>query len=344
MVQKNGIMSIAFGGYHLFDGDFDFSKLPLGVLKDIIHGNCKLVLSLYMESYFTDKDLTQAYHLFKQILLQGVPSNKIIWTTNAVDGQKVFNDFCDRHNLEILGIKHITFIESFHLFDWQYDELNYTRKRFIYPQKVIRPHRIFLGAWMWKNGIDAYMSQQLDDTVQYQLDKGFDQFPDHGIDAQDIEDYLGVLPLSIDDTDLTKNGWECTSPQLPDRMRIAFERSGIYIIGETWFDRPGLFLSEKTFKALSNFKPFIILGQPGSLQALQDLGFKTFAPYINEKYDQMRDPSKRMSMVQEEILRLNNLSDKEFNSILFDINKICEHNFNHIKHMKHIDLGQFNVT
>ena len=47
-----------------------------------------------------------------------------------------------------------------------------------------------------------------------------------------------------------------------------------------------LFVTEKAIKPMQNGLPFVILGSPGALATLRALGFKTFAPAINESYDQ----------------------------------------------------------
>jgi hypothetical protein len=58
------------------------------------------------------------------------------------------------------------------------------------------------------------------------------------------------------------------------------------IVAETWVDasRP-LFVSEKTYKPLAFYHPFIILGQPNILKFIKDLGFETFENLFDETYD-----------------------------------------------------------
>ena len=48
-----------------------------------------------------------------------------------------------------------------------------------------------------------------------------------------------------------------------------------------------IFLSEKIFKAIALEQPFIIVGNRGSIKALQELGFKTFNKVFDEKYDEL---------------------------------------------------------
>jgi len=46
-----------------------------------------------------------------------------------------------------------------------------------------------------------------------------------------------------------------------------------------------VFISEKTYKPISFYHPFMILGPPGILNALKDQGFETFENLFDESYD-----------------------------------------------------------
>ena len=98
--------------------------------------------------------------------------------------------------------------------------------------------------------------------------------------------------------------------------------------GESGFGR---ILSEKTFKAIINRHPFIMLGVAKSLQLLKDLGYKTFSPWINEDYDNELDDITRIHMVVKEVKRLSELPDDKLAEFLIFARKIVEHNFNTLK-------------
>ena len=60
------------------------------------------------------------------------------------------------------------------------------------------------------------------------------------------------------------------------------------IVLETHFDADGsggAFLTEKIFKPIKFGQPFVIVGAPRSLQALRDLGYRTFDHAIDNSYD-----------------------------------------------------------
>ena len=75
-------------------------------------------------------------------------------------------------------------------------------------------------------------------------------------------------------------------------------------------DRP-VRITEKPFKPLLNFHPLIVLGNPGSLTALRQLGFETFAGLFDEAYDDEPDPRKRFDLVYDEVKRLCAMDEGE---------------------------------
>ena len=68
------------------------------------------------------------------------------------------------------------------------------------------------------------------------------------------------------------------------------------IVLETHYDADqsgGAFLTEKTFKPIKHGQPFIIVGCPGSLEALRKLGYRTFDNVIDNSYDLIENNTQR---------------------------------------------------
>jgi hypothetical protein len=79
------------------------------------------------------------------------------------------------------------------------------------------------------------------------------------------------------------------------------------IILETHFDADGsvgAFLTEKTFKAIKHGQPFVIVGCPGSLATLRELGYRTFDHAIDNSYDSIQDNTERWVAVRSAIAKL----------------------------------------
>ena len=67
------------------------------------------------------------------------------------------------------------------------------------------------------------------------------------------------------------------------------------------------------------------------MKTLQDLGFKTFHPVIDESYDNEEDPQVRMAMIAKEIERFSKMSLEEIHQLYYLMRDILVHNQNHCK-------------
>jgi hypothetical protein len=71
---------------------------------------------------------------------------------------------------------------------------------------------------------------------------------------------------------------------------------------------------------------FLVLSGPHYLKGLKRLGFRTFAPYINEEYDDEREPIARANLVARELKRLISITDEEFDVIMGQCQAVLQHN------------------
>lgn len=95
------------------------------------------------------------------------------------------------------------------------------------------------------------------------------------------------------------------------------------LVLETHFDADGsggAFLTEKTFKPIKHGQPFVIVGAPGSLQALRDLGYRTFDHAIDNRYDLETNNTQRWILVKRAIEQIHKQNlDQWFASCLDDV-------------------------
>ncbi len=101
-----------------------------------------------------------------------------------------------------------------------------------------------------------------------------------------------------------------------------------------------VYLTEKIWKDIMCFHPFLLVSNPGSLEQLRELGYRTFSPYINEKYDEENNFDSRSEMLFLEMKRLNtmtyapkhanpNRGKKKILSWYYEQGDILIHNFKH---------------
>ena len=101
-----------------------------------------------------------------------------------------------------------------------------------------------------------------------------------------------------------------------------YTNSYFNIVLETHFDADGsggAFLTEKTFKPIKYAQPFVIVGAPGSLAALRDLGYRTFDHAIDNQYDTIQNNTLRWQAVKNTIAQIKQDPKKYFSRCLDDI-------------------------
>tara|TARA_B110000211_G_C13992543_1_gene514668 strand:- start:60 stop:1175 length:1116 start_codon:yes stop_codon:yes gene_type:complete len=112
-----------------------------------------------------------------------------------------------------------------------------------------------------------------------------------------------------------------------DATNLTFlNKAAFNITSETVFEHPYVHPTEKTTQALLSKRPFIMIGPCGSLQHLRDRGFKTFHSIINESYDKIEDPNKRLEAVMQLVLELNKKSQQELNDMVYAVKDTMIHN------------------
>jgi hypothetical protein len=109
-----------------------------------------------------------------------------------------------------------------------------------------------------------------------------------------IENWLNKLPMTVDRDDFNVN-WALDTPFADIHRQTIFQ-----IVNETLVDdhnSTSLFYSEKTFRPILHFQPFVIWGQTGSNHALADLGYKIYDEWFDLSFDFENDPIKRYHML-----------------------------------------------
>jgi len=81
------------------------------------------------------------------------------------------------------------------------------------------------------------------------------------------------------------------------------------------------FITEKTFKPMAFYHPFMLLACPGSLRRLKDTGFESYENLFDESYDQTSQFDKKISIV---INNIKNFQRGEYNKLTLE--KI-QHNY-----------------
>jgi len=106
------------------------------------------------------------------------------------------------------------------------------------------------------------------------------------------------------------------------------------IVTETQFNNEVLFISEKIWKPIQNRHPFLVVGTPGTLAYIRLLGFQTFNPLIDERYDSLAGNEHRMQALFDCIDTLGNLDDNQRLALLRRTEPILLHNERHLRQLR----------
>ena len=114
----------------------------------------------------------------------------------------------------------------------------------------------------------------------------------------DVERFVSRGPYRCDD--LTADQHNDHHLHVPEHYTYSY----CHIVLETHFDADqsgGAFVTEKTFKPIKHGQPFVIVGCPGTLQALRDLGYRTFDQAIDNSYDRETNNTRRWQLARNAI-------------------------------------------
>jgi len=143
-----------------------------------------------------------------------------------------------------------------------------------------------------------------------------------------IQKYLcnnSSLPLIIDRKDVNGD----FSARFGINEFSVWQKSLLHVVNETIFYDQKYHLTEKVFKPIVCLRPFVLVAAPGNLAYLRRYGFKTFSPWIDESYDDVRDNDRRLDMIVSEITKFANMSLSQLRSMQKAMTPILEYNKHH---------------
>jgi len=209
------------------------------------------------------------------------------------------------------------------------DVLNKRNKHFVSPNRNSnKQHRFNLGCFfeaenMWDKLYCSFL-QKYDNRVNI-IDDLSNNFKIKLNNAR--YSFIKKVPMEMDTMHLNESQKESFESMRSFKKEI-YTDSYIHIITETNFKKD-IFPTEKIINPMVVLQPFILLGAPGYLKYIKELGFKTFDGFIDESYDNEPDDAKRFEMICSEIKRLSEISLDEIHNWYMSIMiPILEYNRN----------------
>jgi hypothetical protein len=117
-----------------------------------------------------------------------------------------------------------------------------------------------------------------------------------------------------------------------------YKASSLSVVSESQTHPLYIWITEKTWRAIVNKHPFIIAGQPRTLEYLKRYGFKTFENYLPYEYDSIVDFEERFENIYKNLIWLkNHWEDLDFEKITEDVN----YNFELARSIHQKDIDNF---
>jgi hypothetical protein len=209
------------------------------------------------------------------------------------------------------------FLEECHM---KFSHLNFTHRmhrqlfsKFLIKEELVRDNLVAINPFR-KDVVEAknYIPKDENRLIEIDLDNGW-------FYNKHLLDLWRDVPLEYYRHPDIDDGY--------DAMNLTFlNKASFNIVSETVFDYPAPFCTEKTTQSLMSKRPFIMIGPCGNLQHLRDRGFKTFHSIINESYDDIEDPNKRLEAVMQLVLELDKKSQQELNDMVYAVKDTLIHN------------------
>ena len=185
------------------------------------------------------------------------------------------------------------------------------KKLYINCTRVLRPHRSqlieeLINIDLFDLGYNTISNTGFELTT-YLSNTSTSKIPNQKFDVLDVSNLINVNPNNA----------------VPIRH---CKKSFVYITTETLVDNNRLFFSEKVYKPIAIGMPFMVLGNPGTLQSLKQMGYKTFDKWFNEDYDNDIKLSDRIKIITDNLHYYKNFTHYELTNIRLEMQSVIEHN------------------
>lgn len=302
--------------------NFSFT-IPEEVLADVKNNKCKILIDNSFETY----DIVVSEY--------ESPINRIILETI-----KKYN--LDKHDIILLTGNYKTALSDHYLIaikNWADTLIKpccdsfFEKQKQLILSKSIRPKKIltfmrkerlfrfYLANFIHDNNLREQNIVTFGKNVSCYWQSNSMKFSNEFIDSLPWEYDIDLRPKTGTGLDrfLAKSDTEIAA-FTETYINCVVERSITYLSHE-------LDISEKTFKPIAFLQPFFVFGQPGTLEHLKSMGYKTFDRWWDEFYDNVNSESVRFRLLTALYKKLSLAPDLELAEIMYEAWPILEHNY-----------------
>lgn len=327
-------------GYNRWPETFEdvsvFDSISSKVIKDAQNGKCKILLnygyeglSSFQRDTILHKPLLERVHFLldkykiahKDFIYMD-SNHRLDKSPMDTDINIIQYEYCafDQWRYTTINFDmmyHGNSVSSKNMRKWVRTKNKLRSKYYLSFNRLPKKHRVDLVVSLDKNNL---------------LDKGYVSFANNISDwdwrdmitESERESLEKKMPLVIDRKDLSDAKYSYEKFEVKYYLDSYFQ----IVTGNNFTDfNDQLIFSEKIWKPITNLQPFIYLDDIGALKKLQEYGFKTFHPFIDESYDNVIDTEERFVMIENEINKLCNKSIEEIDEWYWSIEETLKHNY-----------------
>jgi len=309
---------------------------PKRIIKDVQSGKCKYIMDHSLEGYWDInwEFVFDALSITKEQLVWLSGDFKIHEKTNNI---AMYMNWWERNCCEQIPLVSDITQSQLKLIESYTEREKYNT---LYSRRVRHHRTTFMTAMVYHNLLDDMIWSWGGDILDgpsnvtakvflqnknikthhlYDMDKKYSE-------AYDVVAQWGNVVTEMADTgtDLTINHCNIATPSHVLNTYYQCVVETYATAGETTF------LSEKSFKPFMLIQPFVIYGDPLTVQALRDHRYNVYDKWIDHGYDLIMDPIERQESLIKEIRRLNSISHSEWSIMLYEMKDILIANHKHL--------------
>ena len=334
---------------------FKYTHISDFLLNQIRYKNGYILIEVSHESpaMFFFFDNIHAYFTAREI-----PLNKIILVTGSININEIYKQYCNhfeitgRERMTVQGYEWYEYLSSKDLNELENipepnDNFYKVQRTFLCYNRRFKPHRTDLYVLFFKYGLldrSYYSMPAISDTSENITFKENYRKEELSIadevpkmkqllrdmynlgDEEELNMINGKLPMVVDTRTKLKE-----MLKLVDPAESLYDCSLVSVVTESNFYSPDIFNTEKTWKAIANRHPFILVGPYKSLDYLKSMGYKTFSDFWDEGYDNIESPVNRMFAIIDLCKKIDEWDWHIKKDFFHEATKITDYNFNVLK-------------
>lgn len=298
----------------LFTTSSIFKHINKKALNELRKGNTYFIYDATNEGFSPDGWFPIFDVLYQDCIRHNVDPKKVIYFTGNHHDPENIKKFSEKYNMPELNVLAINIFETA-IGNMEHHgstttpikgiktarkmcKKRFKGKLFSSLSRVNRPLRTLNQALLYQAGLyeDALISHDVLNDDELMNAKEFAR--EASMSSAEVDEWAAGLPYTIDYTDFQVN-WATEFEYKHIHHQTIFQ-----IVNETLahsFGGTSLFYSEKTFKPIFEFQPFIIWGQPGANHKLKDFGYEIYDDWFDLSFDWEEDDITRCQMLVESV-------------------------------------------